>query len=215
MKAFISYSIKDRKRGAAVKSILKEIEVESFLAHNDLHVSEEWKKRILEELRVCNIFIPILSKAFRASDWCGQEAGIIAKRRGVVIIPLSLDGTKPYGFISHIQGKPLRKGRPGKTLLLEALAKKQPGYVIDQLLKPMERVYSFRAAESIVEQLVPYFAKFTASQANKFAVLATANGQIWDASLCRTEYLPNFLESNKAKLRKTVYGTLKKKIQYT
>ena len=71
MKAFISYSIKDKKSGAAVKSVLEEIGVESFLAHDDLHVSEQWKKRILDELRACSIFIPILSKSFRTSDWCG------------------------------------------------------------------------------------------------------------------------------------------------
>jgi len=212
MKAFISYSTKNKKHGAVVKSVLLEIGIEPFLAHDDLHVSEQWKKRILEELRLCSIFIPILSKTFKASDWCDQETGIIAKRRGVVIIPLSIDGTKPYGFISHIQGKPLHNGLE-KTLIFDALAEKHIAYVIDQLLKPMEHVYSFRAAESVLEPLVTHFARFTVAQARKFAELAVKNAQIWDAHLCRVDYLPRFLKLNKEKLSKTVYRVLKHQLQ--
>jgi len=50
IKAFISYSSKDKKYGAAVRTALSEVNLESFLAHDDLRVSEEWKARILAEL---------------------------------------------------------------------------------------------------------------------------------------------------------------------
>lgn len=46
--AFISYSHEDRKYGAQAKSVLSEVGIEAFLAHEDLHVSDEWQKRILE-----------------------------------------------------------------------------------------------------------------------------------------------------------------------
>ncbi len=64
MKAFISYSTQDKKYGAAVKAVLEEINIESFLAHDDVMVSEKWKERILAELRKCEIFIPLLSENF-------------------------------------------------------------------------------------------------------------------------------------------------------
>jgi hypothetical protein len=107
MRAFISYSHHDRKRGSEVKDILNAVEIEAFLAHNDIDVSQEWRSRILHELKECKIFIPLLSQAFKSSEWAPQEVGIAASRPRVLIIPISLDGTNPFGFIAHLQKKPL------------------------------------------------------------------------------------------------------------
>jgi len=54
LKAFISYSTVDRKHGAAVKETLDGIGIKSFLAHDDVEVSEEWQQRIKVELKRCN-----------------------------------------------------------------------------------------------------------------------------------------------------------------
>lgn len=213
MKAFISYSTREKKHGAVARDVLADIGIESFLAHDTLQISEDWKKRILLELRTCNIFVPLLSESFRKSAWCGQETGIVSRRRGVLIVPLSLDGTAPYGFISHIQGKQLRNGEIEREQILNAVSKKWPAFVIDHLLKPMEKVYSFRKAESVMEPLVPYFARFTTTQARRFAELAVKNGEIWDAHLCRDEYLPKFLKAQKGNISKQMYKALKFQIQ--
>jgi len=214
MKAFISYSTREKKHAGNVKAVFSELGIDCFLAHEDLHVSEQWKKRIVEELKTCKVFVPLLSKAFKASKWCSQETGFIVSRRGVLVLPLSIDGTTPYGFISHIQGsKRLDDGDVEKELILDAIAKKFPSYVIDQLLRPMEKVWSFRQAETVVKPLVPYFTLFSMPQAKKFADLALKNGQIWDAHLCKDEYLPRFLKVNKEKIGKTAYRTLKQKIK--
>jgi hypothetical protein len=55
--AFISHSHVDRAYGAQAKSVLAEFDIESFLAHEDLEVSEEWQARILSELRWCDLFV--------------------------------------------------------------------------------------------------------------------------------------------------------------
>jgi hypothetical protein len=212
MKAFISYSTRQKKHATVVKGVLEEIGVDSFLAHETLQISEDWKKRILLELRTCKIFVPLLSKAFKSSAWCDQETGIISRRRGVLIMPFSLDGTTPYGFISYIQGKRLSDGKLERSQVLDAVARKWPSFVIDRLLKPMEKVYSFRQAENVVQPLVPYFPRFTATQARTFADLATKNGQIWDADLCREEYLPKFLRAQKGKISKERYLALRHQI---
>ena len=60
--AFISYAHADRKYGAQAKNVLAEIGIEAFLAHDDLHVSDEWRARIIEELRRCDLFVPLLSE---------------------------------------------------------------------------------------------------------------------------------------------------------
>jgi hypothetical protein len=41
--------------------------------------------------------------------------------------------------------------------------------------------------------LVPLFPLFTKREAQALAELAVRNGQIWSASACRTEYLPEFM----------------------
>ena len=48
-KIFISYSVKDKEIAGKVKDILSRFNISAFLAHQDIEVSEEWEKRILEE----------------------------------------------------------------------------------------------------------------------------------------------------------------------
>ncbi len=200
LKAFISYSTKDKKYGAAVKSALDKIKLESFLAHDDLRVSEEWKKRIMAELKQCKIFVPLLSEAFKGSDWCGQETGFVVERGTALIIPLSLDGTVPYGFISHLQSHRVPPAGIDPQTILAAVGGKWPSVVIEVLLKPVKNAGSFREAERLIEPLVPYFRRFSKDQATRFARIAADNGQIWSAHLCRENYLPQFMKLNKTKI---------------
>ncbi len=116
MIAFISYSYSDREYARQTKQVLEEVGVSAFLAHEDLAVSEEWKDRIIEELKICDLFIPLLSKDFRRSKWAPQEAGFIASRPEVRIAPLSIDGTIPFGFIEHVQSGRIREGRVSRRL---------------------------------------------------------------------------------------------------
>ena len=63
--AFIAYSHKDSKYGAQAKAVLAKLGIEAFLAHDDLHVSDEWRERIRKELKRCDIFVPLLSATSR------------------------------------------------------------------------------------------------------------------------------------------------------
>jgi hypothetical protein len=76
MKAFISYNSQQLKAAEGIKRFLKAIEIESFVANDDLRTSSDWKTVITKELHKCELFIPLLSKAFKTSDWCSQELGI-------------------------------------------------------------------------------------------------------------------------------------------
>ena len=130
--AFISYSIKDNKYGAAVREALNALNVESFLAHNDLRVSDKWEKKILREVGRCNVFVPLLSKNFLKTERCSQETGIIVKRRGVTIFPLLLDETMPFGFIRIVQGQKVTLDEIDEELFLRPLAEKFPRYIFPQ-----------------------------------------------------------------------------------
>ena len=213
IKAFISYSSKDKKYGAAVRAALNEVNLESFLAHDDLRVSEEWKERILAELRHCKIFVPLLSKAFRSSAWCAQETGFVVERGNVLIIPLSIDGTVPFGFISHLQCHRIHSTGFDPQVILDAVGRKWPIMIVEVLLRPVARAGSFRHAEKLVKPLVPYFDRFSKDQAVRFAQMAVDNGQIWDAYLCREKYLPQFMKLNKAKIPPSLFKVLKYQIE--
>ena len=93
LKVFISYSMKDKEIASKIKKILTRFRIVCFIAHDDIEVSEEWRRRILKELNDADIFIPILSDNFKNSDWCSQEAGI-ACFRNILFIPLSIKKQK-------------------------------------------------------------------------------------------------------------------------
>jgi hypothetical protein len=76
MKAFISYSTLDKVSAGQLNEHLSMYGIDSFMAHEDLQVSEEWKKRIQEELSTASILTALLSKNFRASEWTSQEIGL-------------------------------------------------------------------------------------------------------------------------------------------
>ena len=201
LKAFISYSTMDKLIGAEVKDILARFGIEGFLAHDDIRVSEEWKQRIVDELNKADIFIPLLSNNFKNSDWAPQELGI-AYIRDILIIPLTLNGTIPFGFIDHIQGKSYPKN---ENIILNYLIKpiidKFPEYMIPTVIEELEEAYNFRYAESVMELLVPYFGQFRQEDIDKFVDFSIKNRQVWDAGKCRDEYLPNFITMHKDKIK--------------
>jgi hypothetical protein len=192
--AFISYSHEDRKYGAQAKDVLAEVSIQAFLAHEDLHVSDEWRERIIEELKRCDLFVPLLSANFLASKWAPQEVGFIVSRPEVAIAPISLDGTTPFGFISHVQSSKITKDGITRELLVEPLARRIPRQILPGLIRAASNAGSFRSAEALMAPLVEYFPIFTANEAQALAEGSVRNGQIWSAALCKSEYLPQFIQ---------------------
>ena len=74
--AFISYSHSDREYGAQARAVLGEVGIDAFLAHEDLETSDEWQRRILDELRRCDLFVPLLSRNFLASRWAAARSWV-------------------------------------------------------------------------------------------------------------------------------------------
>lgn len=193
VKAFISYSHEDRVYGGQAKTALAEVCIVSFLAHEDLNVSDEWRERILEELRQCDLFVPLLSANFLASKWAPQEVGFIISRPEVVIAPLSIDGTIPCGFLSHLQSRKIPPEGVSREVLVDPLARRIPRTILPPLIQIAARSGTFRNAEAKMKSLVPLFPLFTPGEAQALAEATVDNGQIWSAALCRSEYLPEFI----------------------
>jgi TIR domain len=70
MHAFLSYQTADRHVAAKVRDILTAFGVTSFMAHDDIEVSAEWRKAILTNIRKADLFVAILSANYYASQFC-------------------------------------------------------------------------------------------------------------------------------------------------
>ena len=185
-KAFVSYSTKDKVVAAKVRDVFVEHGIECFLAHDDLQVSEEWKERILEELLACDIFVPVLSQNFRLSDWGAQEIGVISGRRGVAVVPLSADGTVPFGFISNVQGKGIHIPGSLSELIIPPLLRKFPRLILPGMINRVRTAGSFRGAEAAMRPLVSHFSTLTDSELTELVDAAIENNQVWSAGECRS-----------------------------
>ena len=212
--AFVSYSHTDREFGRQVKDVLGEIGIDAFLAHEDLETSEQWQERILSELRRCDLFVPLLSKNFLESKWAPQEAGFIASRLSeVVIVPLSIDGTTPSGFLSQFQSGPIRGERIARELLVKPLAKRFPRTILPGLIQIARKTGTFRKAEQAMDALEPCFPLFTAAEAQALAEASVRNSQIWSASLCRDRYLPEFIRVQRSNLEPETLRALQYQVE--
>jgi hypothetical protein len=104
MKAFISYAHADRKIAGQIKAEMAEFQIDCFLAHEDLEPSVEWQKEIKAEFKDCTLFFALVSSHFRVSKWADQEVGM-AVAWNKIIVPFSLEGVAPYGFIGKYQSR--------------------------------------------------------------------------------------------------------------
>jgi hypothetical protein len=102
LRIFFSYSTDDKNIVGRLKEQLEFQGFEVFLAHDDIKPSVEWQYDIIKNLKSCDIYIPLLTKSFRESDWTNQETGMaVAADRFIVALQVDFP---PYGFIGKNQG---------------------------------------------------------------------------------------------------------------
>lgn len=196
MYAFISYQTADKVAAGQLQLLLGEIGIGSFLAHEDIQVSEEWRLKIMEELGKADLFIALLSANYYQSVWCVQESGIAAFRDGVAIIPLSLDGTVPQGFFGHIQSTKVEAGQINLSQVLPGIAKRNAAFVIDLIIGIIGGSGSFRSAEANFALILPFVGKATNEQVATLLNVSAGNGQVLHANLVASKYLPPLMESH-------------------
>jgi hypothetical protein len=198
-KAFLSYSMADKHIAAAVKKLLEAYAFECFMAHDDLQVSEKWRERILDELQQCDVFVPLLSTNFKGSEWCAQEVGVVMGRPGVLVVPLILDGTTPYGFIASIQGTRI-DAKPTAEQLVHPLLKQSVSMFAPGVIKGIREASTFRGAEAAMAPLVPCFPQLSDTDLAALVEASISNGQVWSAAKCRMEYLPRLIAATGSRI---------------
>ncbi|WP_063333968.1 toll/interleukin-1 receptor domain-containing protein [Marinomonas sp. TW1] len=193
MKAFISYQTTDKLVAAQIKQLLSEVNIDSFMAHEDIHVSDEWRLKILEEIENSKVFLSLWSRNYCSSFWCIQESGIASYHKDMIIIPLSLDGTTPQAFSSSIQSI---KVDPNNVLLedlLPGLRRVDPNIPIKIIFKSIAEARSYRGAEARFKPILSYKDALTNEQGKELLEISLRNDQVCNAGLCAQTYLPEFM----------------------
>lgn len=208
--AFLSYSTRDRLAAAVLKQHLERAELVVFMAHEDIEVSDEWRLRLLRELRTSNIFICLLSQNYVASAWCMQESGIAAYRKNLVVVPLRLDDTLPPGFLSSFQAIRFDPDDVRLSELGAAILRVDFSAGIDFLLNELRTSKGFRAGESNLKALLPYLPSMDDAQKSTLLSIAANTYYVISANLCVTDYLPPLIKKYGHLTTPEALATLKK-----
>jgi hypothetical protein len=216
MYAFLSYQNNDRAVAARIRDALATMKIQSFMAHEDIHVSEEWRVALLAELHKTDIFVPIISANYYQSVWCVQDSGIAAFR-GMTIIPLSIDNTVPQGFLNNIQSTRIDGANPSRTALFPGLEKHNVEDLIDLLIALIGDSTSWRNAEANFQLILPYLDRATKKQVVQLLTVSAENGEVCNAADCAQKYLPPLVKSHgrfmKRKTRAYLSDTLKRYVR--
>lgn len=107
MNTFISYASSIKRTAGKIKSYLDSFGFNCFLAHEDIPPQTEWPKEIINGLKSCDLFLPLLTPKFIESFYCQQETGF-AYGTGVEILPVMISKA-PMGMISNLQAVRFKK----------------------------------------------------------------------------------------------------------
>lgn len=122
MRIFISYTTSNKVLAGRLSQELESYGFRVFLAHHHLRPSEQWQQTIQQELRKCDLFLPLLTKNFHKSPWTDQEVGFVLGSEKS-ISPIKID-IMPYGFLSSRQAFTLNRKNVKKrcrTFVLQML----------------------------------------------------------------------------------------------
>jgi len=76
-KIFLSHASEDRVIAAKIKEELGKNGFNVFVAHDDIPGTEEWREKILSELKISEIFIALRTKNYSKKSFTEQECGLL------------------------------------------------------------------------------------------------------------------------------------------
>lgn len=209
VRAFVSYSSEDNILAGHIKDGLEKYGLETFLAHEDIDPAEEWQQVILENLESTDVFIPIVTSNFTLSKWTDQESGI-AFTKEKVIVPISVDGNNPYGFIGKFQGMKVDSKSPiDCSEIIRAIIRRKPQLetqIIDSLIKSFAASRSWNSAKERASLLLT-FEKMTQEQANEMFRATVQNTEI-QGSFGARDVIPTLYKRHHDLVDKKITGQM-------
>ncbi len=186
---FLSHSNMQKELAGKLKRGIEDvIKCDVFLAHDDLEGGEIWAEGLRERIKNCDYFLVLLSEEYHDSDYTDQETGI-AYAYDRLMIPISIDGTIPYGFMNKYQ--PIKVSKLDKNAIREIakqiISKDIPiNERIDHYIQLLKNAYSFNNA-IFLSELLPYDNEYSKEQINKLASIMIENDQVHGSMIARPQ----------------------------
>jgi hypothetical protein len=196
---FVSYSSKDCDRidFDKITNTLDEIGFRSFIAKEDIKLSQLWENKILKQLDESHIIVAILSKNFKSSNYCDLELGI-ATHRDILVIPLYLEPTESYGFFKKYQSRPFEKYREMQEAIIEHYTHQTINHFLNNLTNDLKKYEDYNSCNRLLELMEPYFKDFSDRQVEKLVDAVLINTQLHGDY--GKHYLRNFYEMHENKI---------------
>lgn len=102
IRLFISHRDAHKRYAFELAETLYAFGISSFVAHETIEATKEWRKEIMNGLETMEAMLVFLTDDFAESPFTNQEVGY-ALGRGVPIISIKLQSRDPPGFIAHEQ----------------------------------------------------------------------------------------------------------------
>ena len=120
VRVFVSHRDKHKILATELAESLEKFGISSFVAHDTIEATKEWRREILQGLESMEIMLVFLTDDFHESSFTNQEVGY-ALGRNVPILSLKLGKNDPPGFIGNEQA--LRGSLDNITSNIVALSK--------------------------------------------------------------------------------------------
>jgi hypothetical protein len=128
--------------------------VVGFMDHSTMRGGERWTQELLDALRTCRVFVPLLSTRFVKSSWCAFEWEIFARRP---VRRLHDDASGNGTAILPVFWSPI----PDEALIpddVKAVQRFAPRYLDDRVVEAYHRngIYGLRRTDSAAYEAVAW-----------------------------------------------------------
>lgn len=105
-RVFLSHRAEDKVHAAEVANGLRERGYRTFVAHDDIQPTREWRDEIVHALNTMTHFVALITKDFHNGGWTDQEIGYAFCRKDVKRIFVKLSDADPRGLAAFEQAMP-------------------------------------------------------------------------------------------------------------
>lgn len=174
-RVFLSHKTEVKKKTSALKDKLKPYGISCFVAHEDIHPTNEWQNEIENALHTMDTFVALLTSKFHESHWTDQEVGF-AFGRGVPIISVKI-GKDPYGFIGKFQAVSCT-WETAPDEIVKILIKKDP--MINAYINAVQNCQSYDNGNKLSE-LLPFLERLSDNQTKNLVTAFNENSQVYES----------------------------------
>lgn len=169
---FLSHKSEVKAETAILKTELDGFGATCFVAHEDIHPTQEWQEEIENALATADAFVALITKSFHESAWTNQEIGY-ALSRGIPMVSIRL-GSDPQGFIGRTQALACSwKDAPLEVAKLLA----HQDRMVAGFLQALRDCKSFNQANRLAD-LLKHLSKMSQENADEMLQIYNSNDEV-------------------------------------